>query len=625
MPLRRARLRPNRIEQTEVAGIRCFWGAAPPPYTATLVFRVGRADETLATSGITHLSEHLLMPAEPPRELDRNARVENLFAVFWAHGTERRALRFLEQTAALMRDPPLDRLETERKILQAEAAGRGQHAVNGSLAMRYGAAGHGLSGFDEYGLYTLDEAAVGEWIRANFTRGNAALWLTGPPPRELDLELPQGEWRPPPEPTPMDDLTFPAAFTAGGDGTVVVTTEGERTASFSVAHAVVVDRAWKQIRYEQGLAYEIGDWFEPLTADLTGVVYWVDSLDANVEPVRRALLGILEDVADSGVTEEELERELELYTEAISDPLDVPPILHAATTAHLTGEGFPGTEEWLRGRREVTRDSTAEALRPALERMLLVLPDGSGLPEGFTEVPRYSQTRVEGTAYRPSGFPVRAESRKPRLVVGDEGASLVFADAAAATVRWDTLVGVLRWPDGARTLLDLDGFRVHVEPAAWRRGKEIVRKLDERTPGELVIVMEPALTSKVDRVDEAVRTHLKRRWVTEDELTALPAELEDDEQILSLAEASRGLRAGLLVVTERRLLWLYKMFGERRLELPYEEIRSAAVRKKLGETNLELETTAEKLSFTDISPKERAAEIVAIVDERVSRTSAAPA
>jgi zinc protease len=627
MPLRR-RERLCRIEETELAGVPCFWSAAPPPYTATLIFRVGRSDETLTTSGITHLCEHLLMPAEPPRDLDRNARVEDLFAVFWATGNERRALRFLEQTAELIRKPPLDRLETERKILQAEAAGRGQHAVNGAAAVRYGAMAHGLVGFDEYGLNGVEAADVSRWIEANFTRQNAVLWLTGPPPRELALELPEGTRKKPPEPEALPDIAFPAVFGNGPDATVIVSVEGARSPAFSIAHAVVVDRAWKQIRYEQGLAYDIGDWFEPLTGRLVGATYWIESLEANEESVRASLLGILESVAENGATSEELEREVDLFTEAAADPTEVPGFLHFAATEHLLGEPFIDTGEWLRRRREVTSESTAAAYRSALERMLLLVPEGTAHPEGFHEISPFSTERLEGKAYRPKGLPIFKEPRKARLMVGDEGVTLLVPDGELLTVRWDSLVTVLRWADGSRTMLGSDGFRVHVDPDLWRHGDDIVQAIDARSPDGLVVVMEPALTSRVERVEEAARANLKRRWVVTEELEALPGELDEDEQILSLAEANRGLRAGLIVATDQRVLWLCKAFGDRRIELSYDEIGAVEVGRKLGETRIDVETAAEKLSFTEIAPKERAAEIQEIVRERTAaatRTFAAPA
>ena len=52
------------IHQTEVDGIPCLWADLPGELGATLIFRVGMADESLVTRGITHLVEHLATPPD---------------------------------------------------------------------------------------------------------------------------------------------------------------------------------------------------------------------------------------------------------------------------------------------------------------------------------------------------------------------------------------------------------------------------------------------------------------------------------------------------------------------------------------------------------------------------------
>jgi Bacterial PH domain len=127
-----------------------------------------------------------------------------------------------------------------------------------------------------------------------------------------------------------------------------------------------------------------------------------------------------------------------------------------------------------------------------------------------------------------------------------------------------------------------------------------------------------------DHVAEVAGRKLRRRWVVSDELELLPDALESGETVLTLAEANRGLRAGLLAATDKRLLWLFKMRQERRLEIAYDDIEDVLVRKKFFDTALEIRTGNETISFTDLAPKERAAELKAVVRDRLaSRTSPA--
>lgn len=52
--------------RTSTSGVPTFWTDGPGRFSAGLVFRVGRVDETLVTSGITHLVEHLALPLDRP-------------------------------------------------------------------------------------------------------------------------------------------------------------------------------------------------------------------------------------------------------------------------------------------------------------------------------------------------------------------------------------------------------------------------------------------------------------------------------------------------------------------------------------------------------------------------------
>ena len=60
------------IRETEVDGVPTLLAPRNGPLAAGLTFRVGQADETLATAGITHLLEHLTSNA-PPKDREEEA------------------------------------------------------------------------------------------------------------------------------------------------------------------------------------------------------------------------------------------------------------------------------------------------------------------------------------------------------------------------------------------------------------------------------------------------------------------------------------------------------------------------------------------------------------------------
>ena len=61
----------GKIRREERCGNPYMWAETPPPARAALMFRVGVIDETLPTSGITHLIEHLALHELIPKPQGR--------------------------------------------------------------------------------------------------------------------------------------------------------------------------------------------------------------------------------------------------------------------------------------------------------------------------------------------------------------------------------------------------------------------------------------------------------------------------------------------------------------------------------------------------------------------------
>jgi zinc protease len=170
------------IGQRTVDGIPVLWAEGPEPYTAALVFRTGRADETLPTAGLSHLVEHLALFRAGMRRFPANGLVDTSRTVFWATGTKEEAAGFLCDIAAALGDLPLDRLEAEKRVFRTEeeSAGGGG-AIARLLALRCGAAGYGLVDYRELGLHGLGPDEVAAWARERYTAGNAVAWRASLP------------------------------------------------------------------------------------------------------------------------------------------------------------------------------------------------------------------------------------------------------------------------------------------------------------------------------------------------------------------------------------------------------------------------------------------------------------
>jgi hypothetical protein len=151
------------VERTAVDGVPVLWANGPEPYVGALVFRVGLADETLATLGLSHLVEHLALHAGGRRRFDANGFVDETRTVFWAAGTREEVCGFLADVAAGIGSLPLERLDTERRVLLTEAQARAANPLGSCSAA---GSAHGLRPADCVELPT-------GWTRTRSPRGRA--------------------------------------------------------------------------------------------------------------------------------------------------------------------------------------------------------------------------------------------------------------------------------------------------------------------------------------------------------------------------------------------------------------------------------------------------------------------
>ena len=134
------------VRRTDIDGVPVFWTESSMPFVAYLLIRMGRVDETLLTSGLSHLLEHVVLSTEWPDD-EFNATVTPLVTQFWFGGEQAAATDRLMQTLAAISEPPLPRIPREREILRTEAYGRGRSEFGTHSALRFGPLGIGLSDF----------------------------------------------------------------------------------------------------------------------------------------------------------------------------------------------------------------------------------------------------------------------------------------------------------------------------------------------------------------------------------------------------------------------------------------------------------------------------------------------
>ncbi|WP_406123147.1 M16 family metallopeptidase [Streptomyces sp. NBC_00989] len=454
--------------------------------TAGLFFRVGRADETLATAGLTHLVEHLALHRLQLTDLHYNGATANTYTLFHATGDEDEVVAHLNSVCAALRDLPLARLDTEREILRTEAAG-GKSGSNSQLPLwRYGAQGYGLSSYSELGTWSVTPDQVGDWARTRFTRENAILWITSESvPDGLDLTLPTGTHLP--APAAANALPTTPAYICGEDGHVVLTSVVRRSTAASVFADVLGRALFQDLRQEGGFSYSAEADYTPRDADFATITAYADALPQKQDAVVGGFVDTLARLRNGTIAPSELDsvrgKKLKVY--------DIPDFAAASLPGYaldlLLGHRVISPAEHRAELAAVTVADLREVAREAWASTLLQVPGNRGVEwAGLTPAPQYSGTAgVTGSHHR------SLESEDVTLVIGDEGVS-VTTPRGAVTVPYDTCAAMTTRPDGARGLTGPDGFMVTVEPTLYADvTPDRIARIDAAVP-ETAVVRLPA-------------------------------------------------------------------------------------------------------------------------------------
>ncbi|HEX8631691.1 MAG TPA: insulinase family protein [Catenuloplanes sp.] len=464
------------MKVTEVDGIPTLIAPTSGPMHAGLVFRVGRADETLARGGITHLIEHLALHPLGLTDYHFNGATGPVVTQFHMQGPERDVAAFLTGVCAGLSDLPVRRMETEKAILRTEASSRTPHITEPMALWRHGARDHGLVSYPEWGLHMLAPDDLLAWTGRYFTRGNAVLWIAGDRiPEGLSLRLPDGAAQP--VPTPSSALpTTPAFFAGSSSRAVVLDAVVRRRAAADVFADVLERELFRTLRQDTGLSYTAGTHYEPRGDGLAVVTAIADALPEKQDAVLGGFIDVLARLRVGRIDPADVQSVIARGTEVFTHPQAEAARLPVVAFNMLTGEPNRSLEDIVAERRAVTVADVHAVATEAMGSALLMVPDGRGADwAGFTAAPTRSGTVLAGSAHPSLG------SGDARLVLAAEGVSLVSGDAAL-TVRFHECAAMLAWPDGARLLIGHDAISLRVEPTMYAQGAALVPALDAAVP-----------------------------------------------------------------------------------------------------------------------------------------------
>ena len=538
---------------------------SPGSLTAGLVFGVGRRDETFLGGGITHLVEHLAMGALGRSTLDCNATVDVTTTQFLASGEPARVADFLRRVCLALSDLPLDRLSVEADVLRTEGGVVAPPVVGALLAERYGATGVGLAGFREPAVLGLTADDVREWARRWFVRGNAALWLAGPPPEGLSLPLAEAP-APGRRPQWTRALTTPALVEHGIDGAVGLGAELPSAAGTGAMTRILRKRAEDELRHRRGLSYSVATEHVVVEGTRRFVAVTADCRDQQEAVVARALWLSATRLAESGATEDELAHEREELAAHLADERWPVHEVQSAAEALVLSIEHRTVDDLEREASALTSEQVRSVAQALLAGSLLGVPFGTE-PRlaALTPLPPSSGEAVVGES-----FPrrrIRSEApRGGRLVVGDDGVTVVLSDQERPTVRYADAVALLAVAPQEWTLVGVDGTSLPLSPRDWRDGERALALVRAAVPTALQAGLDTTsvggrrvllVHAPPPRAFEALWPSKQDTWLTQAPEWTLVSRYLDEEQAYATG-------AGMSATTGRHgaVLLLEQAFGE---------------------------------------------------------------
>ena len=311
----------TEIHWTEIDHVITVWTDAPPPLRAGLLFRTGRVDETLALAGLNHLVEHLALSAVNDPAQRHDGFVGGVMTGFVTIGQAQEVSSFLASVCEALTSLPGNRLEGEKQILEAENAARPYDFRSNLLVWRYGATGYGMVGMPRLGFRTATIEDLSNYSTQRFTKENAVLWLSGPPPTDIHLSLPHGMKRPLPPLAPIQP-TFPCWFVDNACGGIAAGATVPRVSASSVFRQIADTRLRERLRTVQAVSYAPRVFYDYLNTDTAHLVLYADSDKDHRAELASAFGEVFEGLGKVDVAEVETakQRVHEQWTGALAPP-----------------------------------------------------------------------------------------------------------------------------------------------------------------------------------------------------------------------------------------------------------------------------------------------------------------
>jgi hypothetical protein len=470
------------VTETEVSGVLCFYvDTGHPASAAHLIFRQGLADEPLHESGWLHLLEHLALLERESLSRPIHGEVTMLLTRFTAFGAPDELSHQLDRLCRWVAEPDFRLLARERGVLQARAQQRGD-PLGRSLTWRYGATGPGVTSYAEVGALRATPELLAERAWRVFNAANAILVLDGPPPADLRLGLPAGEYLPPVPATPVP-RRFPAAYL--DEGGLTITGVVSRTHEATFLPGVLERAVHDGLRERLGGAY--APWASMTETDDQHIVVGcgADVVPEILSTVAGAGIDVIRRLADDGVPRAWVEEAVQQRVARLDLPGAAADVALESAYAVLSDRVPRSHEELLEQVRTTNPQLIDTAVRELQATMLVGLPEDAKLARSLRLV-TFAEAEPGGEAkrHRHVNWPADLSSFSV-----DRQLAEVVTGTTARALRMSDVVGLYAWRDGARRLVAHDGSELEMEARQWANGDRLATALDDAVPAELHLPM----------------------------------------------------------------------------------------------------------------------------------------
>ncbi len=445
---------------------------------ATLMFRVGEADERLGVRGQCHLLTQIVLDefAQGNNTVAITAHVTTLRTSITICGDAQDVVTSLNRVARVVSLLRLD--EIDRHVANVLANWRPLERWDNTLStMRFGGRGYGLSGFPLLGLKYLDTDSFTEWVRMWFTCGNAVVSTTHDLPVGLDLSpLGPGMRKALPDPHPVE-LPYPVV--AGGpESRLAVSFLGHFDALAELSLMILSARLTKRCAEISPSISRPSIVTRRVGFGLGTVAFAFKAQNELINELRDSVSSELFTFAMNGPAVTELEAARVRFRRHFDQPTaDEETSADRNAVEHLFGESHD-----MHGALSAEPDRIADLVRTAMSQTIwLVPPDVRLLDQRLTRTTTGADTPLAGDE-----FASLIDGPHTRLTTSAEGLTLRNG-TGSVTIRFADAVAVEQEADGSRSLWGANGQRIRVVPAAWQASDRIIAWIDANVEPWIVL------------------------------------------------------------------------------------------------------------------------------------------